>query len=924
MKKTYWLIIFSLIISCLLTISSCDKLDTLSTPERLEVEMTTLTLSWREVKDARLYTINVRKEGAEEPIEYIASKNYYSLSQLDEGKYTITVRANGKEDVINDSEWSEPLEFVREREPGFAFVLINGDTEYELASKGTATGDIVIPDTYRGLPVTSIADRAFFNKSDVTSVTFGKNIKNIGQFAFANCSYLEELVLPEGLVTLGNSAFASCRLLSGSVVIPHGVKVIPKNLFAYCGNIESVTLGKSVETIENNAFTDCSSLVTLFIPESVRTIGEHAFAICSGLTAISFANGITEIGAYAFSGLPELVSVDLPDSLITLGEGAFYECPKLSDVSLGEGLENVALGVFNSTALWESSPTNEVYAADWFLGCKDNTVTAVSIREGTVGIASYALYGYPNVVGITLPNSVETVGEAAFAKSSLINAVLGSGVKVLGANAFAGCKSLVDVVLGTYDFALGGIGESSLEVIESYAFTGCEVLDEIEMPSSLKTVGSQVFRDSGLYKSAEGVVYAGNWVVDYNDSIEDSIILREGTVGIANYAFYGAKSLAGVKMPASVKVIGRSAFYECTALVRVELPLTLEVINDYTFYRCTSLKLTSLPPMLKYIGRSAFYKCSSTNLAMEGDTDSDTLIIPDGVTYIGDYAFYCTGYREKAGISDEQEYNNYGIDRIIFPAGLEYIGDSAFYGSLSLVEIDLGGTVELGPRAFYKCDNLARVAFGSALTTIGERAFYRCESITEIDLPSSVRQIGNYAFYKCSALSRAELGGVESIGSFAFFGDYELASLVLPTSLTSIGRQAFRNCDSLTSVIIPSSLVNISEHAFYGCDELTLYVAHAEVPEGFAKRWNSSYRPVVYGCTVSEEGDYVIYYEAESGRVANLNSTNSLSDPVRDGYTFAGWGSSSTATKPSYTSENVADAEGGRRLYAIWIEEELN
>ena len=79
-----------------------------------------------------------------------------------------------------------------------------------------------------------------------------------------------------------------------------------------------------------------------------------------------------------------------------------------------------------------------------------------------------------------------------------------------------------------------------------------------------------------------------------------------------------------------------------------------------------------------------------------------------------------------------------------------------------------------------------------------------------------------------------------------------------------------------------------------------------------------------YGCTVSEEGDYVIYYEAESGRVANLNSTNSLSDPVRDGYTFAGWGSSSTATKPSYTSENVADAEGGRRLYAIWIEEELN
>lgn len=924
MKKFYWLIILSLIISCLFVFCSCGKEERLDAPRKLEVEMTSLTLKWREVKDARLYTISVTPLGADEGKEYIASKNYYSLSHLDPGEYTISVKANGREGVSRDSEWTESIRFEREHESGLAFTLINGGTEYEVSNKGTATGDIVIPDTYRTLPVTSIGERAFFNKSDVTSVTFGKNVKNISQFAFANCSYITELTLPDGLETIGASAFASCRLLAGELVIPEGIRVIPKNAFAYCVSLNSVVIGGSVETIEQNAFTDCSNLVSLFIPSSVKSIGEHAFAICGKLESISIAEGVEEIGPYAMSGLPLLTSIDLPNSVKIIGEGAFFDCEKLSSVTIGDAVEVMSLGAFNSTAFWDNSLTNEVYVGDWFLGLKDNTVAAVDIRSGVRGIASFALFHNRNVSSIKLPESVRIIGEGAFADSRIINVEIGSGVTEIGAQAFDSCTELSSVILGSFDFVAGTIKASSLKSIGSYAFRNCKKLDSIEMPETLETVGSYAFRDTGIYKSASGVVYAGSWVVDYNENITATVVLREGTVGIANYAFYKCETINSVKMPGSVKSIGRSAFYDCSALVEVELPLTLEVINDYTFYRCKNLKLFDLPPMLTYIGRSAFYKCGSSQLAAEDDSDSDTLIIPEDVVYVGDYAFYGVGYKEKAPIGTDAAYLYYGIDKLVLPLGLKHIGASAFYAIPSLREVDLGGTVSIGEKAFYKCESLVNVIFGDALETIGEKAFYKCEALPEIQLPSGVVTIGNYAFYKCASLSKVDLGGAEVIGDYAFYGDSSISSVTLPIGLKSIGKQAFRNCKALSSLVINESIDFIDQHAFYGCDKLTLYFDAESIPDGWSERWNSSYRPVVTGCTVSEDNSYVIYTDSKTDRVLNLNSKNFVSDPAREGYTFGGWGSSATATTPSYTSDDIAEAEGGRKLYAIWIEDVIN
>ncbi len=925
MKKLRLLLTLSLIIfCCLFAFASCDDTEAVETPSGLSVENTTLQLNWKKIPDARLYTISIAKNG-EEPIEKISSKNYYSLVSLSEGTYTIKVKANGKEGVSRDSSWSETISFVREKESGMTFSLINSKTEYEVTSKGTASGDIVIPDTYRGLPVTSIAKKAFFNKSDVTSVTIGKNVVSIGEFAFANCSYLTSINLPEGLTYIGENAFASCRSLTGSIVIPDGIDIIRNNTFAYCGKMESITLSDNVTRIEKSAFTDCVSLESFVMPSKLEYIGELAFSNCKKLVNIELNDGLTQIDNFAFSSLASLESIVIPDSVTRLGEGAFSRCSELGSVDLGSGITVIDQDAFELTKIWDSA-TNEVYVGKWLIGHKDEKVAQLNIKNDTIGIASFAFFENQYIVDLRIPESVQLIGMCAFGRSKVMTVVIGSGVREIGEQAFVACTELTDVILGELNLEMSDntslLGKSSLEVIGDSAFNGCAKLEKIDMPTTLKTVGSLAFRDTDMYNQSEGVVYAGDlWVVDYNDEkISANVTIKDGIVGISNYAFWRCNKLSSITLPDSVKTVGRAAFYDCMSLTTISLPKSLDRIEDFTFYRCKSLQITDiLPNMLTYIGRSAFYKCGSNATITLDDTDSDELRIPSDVTYIGDFAFYGCGYSEQASLEEEEYFNYYGIDKVVLSANVKYVGASAFYGFVSLKEINLGGTETIGEKAFYNCENLKTVNFGTEIVTIGDKAFYKCAALEAVELPASVMEIGNYAFYRCEGLKTVDLGHPESIGSFAFYGDISLTTFIIPDSVFSIGKQAFRNCKALTSVAIPSSIQTVEQHVFYGCSELTIYANFSKVPEGWHKYWNSSYRPVVYGCTLSEDNSYVL--SVDKGHIANLTSKTNISDPVREGYTFAGWGTSATATSPAFTSANLSEADRGVRLYAIWIEE---
>ena len=927
MKKIRLLIILVMMVCCLSVLSACEKLPALQTPTNVQVKLDDLTMTWKMVRDARLYTVSIQHPNGETK-EFLVSKNTYSLSFLPEGTYTIMVKANGREDEIKDSPWSEPVQFVREREPGLVLSLNKEGTAYEVTDKGIATGDIVIPDTYRGKPVTVIGKKAFFNKSDVTSVTLGKNITTIGDFAFANCSYLTSVTLPESLTSIGASAFASCRTLAGDLVIPNGVEVISEKAFSYCGQLTSVDFGTGVHSVGPNAFTDCVGLNSITLPSNMRYLYDYAFAGCENLAQVDLGNGIEAIGPYAFAGLPQLQSIQIPNSVKTIGEGAFYMCEALADVTLGEGIEMIDTGAFSATKMWENNPDNEVYAGRWFLGLKDSTVDTLNLRNDTVGIANYALYSNSKLSTIMLPDSVKIIGPFAFAGSAVNNVVIGSGVEQIGDYAFASCENLMNVILGSKDFENpdGGLKDSSLKKISTYVFQGCVSLKAIVIPNTVEVIDSYAFLDSGIWEySVDGVVYAGNWLVGFTDRFTGGQVdVKPGTAGISNFAFNKCTELTGVSMPNSVKVVGRGAFYNCTQLSSVKLPNTLEVIEDYTFYHCDRLQLFTLPPVLRSIGRSAFYKCGSA-LPKEGDDTSfvdgtdDMLTIPSGVESIGDYAFYGCGVKTQDENLDDVTY---GIDILVISDSVKYIGNNAFYGFVSLREVVIGNGVEtMGEKAFQKCTTLEKVTFNDGLKVIGTNAFYKCGALTEVVLPDSVTEIGDYAFYNCEGLRKFHMGnGVERIGKFAFYACTNLAELRFSTSLQHISKQAFRNCYSLQAVVLYNDIQSLDPHIFYGCSELTIYTDATATNENWDRFWNSSYRPVVWGCTLSENKDYVVSFTKNEATIDNKNASNTLSLPTRPGFTCVGWNTNAAATEAVYTPENIMEVTDGRRLYAIWVE----
>ena len=166
---------------------------------------------------------------------------------------------------------------------------------------------------------------------------------------------------------------------------------------------------------------------------------------------------------------------------------------------------------------------------------------------------------------------------------------------------------------------------------------------------------------------------------------------------------------------------------------------------------------------------------------------STTVILQDGLTSIGDYAFF----------------NRSGLTSIEIPSSVTSIGSNAFLVCSSLSSITFGENSKLasiGDSAFSGCSSLTSITFGenSKLASIGSNAFQSCSGLTSIEIPNSVTSIGGGAFLRCSGLT----------------------SIKIPSSVTSIGGSAFQYCSGLTSIEIPSSVTSIGFYAFSDCSGL--------------------------------------------------------------------------------------------------------
>ena len=176
------------------------------------------------------------------------------------------------------------------------------------------------------------------------------------------------------------------------------------------------------------------------------------------------------------------------------------------------------------------------------------------------------------------------------------------------------------------------------------------------------------------------------------------------------------------------------------------------------------------------------------------------------------------------------------------------IGNKAF-DETSLNSIVIPNTVtRIGDYAFYRCTSLKSIEIPDSVTSFGDYAFYACTSLKNVKIPHLVTSIGSYAFSGCISFTSIEIpDSVTSIGDWAFLACSFITNVVIPDSVISIGDGAFYNCTSLINVVIPDSVISIGERAFSGCKSLTIYCDAESKPSEWDSKWNCDNRPVVWG-----------------------------------------------------------------------------
>ena len=631
-------------------------------------------------------------------------------------------------------------------------------------------GTLTIPNT-----VTTVGDGAFSNNQGIKKLIFedytdeyiaAGNTLSIGsgtayQYVFDG-SNIEYVKLPRGMVVIKAYSFTSFKTLK-EVVIPNTVRKIEQYSFSSDAALEKITF----ETGNDEASLEIEDGTSQY---------NGAFASTSNLKEVILPARTTKIGAWAFGQNQPFPTKDLltkvliPAGVKEIGEKAFACRPNLSSLTFEDTAENPSqLTTIGKYAFSNYDPTKYSLSSQ-----KVNALTAV-----------------------TLPSSLEELGERAFSISGIKSITIPASVKIVSNYAFEGCFNLASVKF-----------ENSLTSISlgNYAFNSCSKLTTVELPEGLTTIGNWAFASTGI----------------------DEITLPSTLQAIGDWAF-SESSLGNVNFKlneedkCSLKSIGYMAFgsTELTEFVFPETTDTLTLGNNL-FQSCMSLTKVVMSSSVKSLGN-----------ALDGATEITEIILPIDGGIKAENGFLTNGKDTIYSV-----YGNLVLDNgtLVIPEGITTLGDKVFMGYTNIKTVVLPSTISsIGVKAFANCTSLEKVVFTKgtpSLFEISGRAFENCVALKSIDLPANLETISYYAFANSGLESIKIPATVSTLGGHAIelngitLREYDygnsfdscksLKSVTFAQNgdLKSLTKETFQNCTALESVTLPDGLEEIQSKAF--------------------------------------------------------------------------------------------------------------
>ena len=644
--------------------------------------------------------------------------------------------------------------------------------------------------------VTSIGAGAFANCSNLATMTV-----EAGNTVYDSRNGCNAIIEKES-----NTLIFGCK----NTKIPDDVTSIGDDAFQGCAGLTSVTIPVGVTSIGNYAFYDCYSLTTVTIGTGVTYIGSDAFFNCTNVEVV-YCNADPEKLEWEENGCDDFKKdgstiIHVADAAPWIAKftgvvnGTFSDTPYVPLTwNYDAGTKTLT---FSGTAPIPSynDPDDRPWK-DYF-----SEVENIVIKDGVTSIGINA-FGYcAGLTTVTIPASVTSIGSSAFYDCySLTTVTIPASVTSIGDYAFYYCESLTSVIVHASNCTLGNGAFDECYQLEAI-YVPSDKVGYYKAAENWSAYADKITAFIGGDCGAEGHEKDVTWVL--KGTSPNYTLTISGTGAMADYASSENQpwkdyrsSITSVIIESGVTSIGKNAFNNCTGLASVTVDAPDCTLGNGAFEGCSNLEaiyvLSDLVDHYKTAENWSDYASiimekiiSQGYCGAEGHEEDVTWVLKNTSH---NYALTISGTGAMADYDNpfERPWDSYanGIETIVIEDGVTSIGENAFYDCSSLTAVTIpAGVTTIGNDVFGYCSNLATMMVEAGNKVYDSRN--GCNAIIE--------KSTNTLIAGCKNTKIPD--DVTSIGDFAFEGCIGLTTVTIPAGVTYIGKDAFYDCTAVTDV----------------------------------------------------------------------------------------------------------------------------